>query len=276
MRENGGWLRLYTDISENPKLRRLSESTQLFFVWCLCLHKRGWLVGKTDGEIAFALRLKPAVTVKRLNELKEANLLLSDNTPKGWSECQFASDSSKERVRAHRDRVLQERYSNGDVTAGVTGSAKNAERYGNGTDQIREEQSRGEQTSRAREGGDGELGGTPQECGTAVTGEAGELVERCRVALGKLLECGPEWAKLSLERLVELVRAEPRADLGRVVDRIRKDWMGQGMPVNKTPPMIVRQCLGWDAVDGDRSATKNAPRLPTVEELRERRIGGGK
>jgi hypothetical protein len=98
------------------------------------------------------------------------------------------------------------------------------------------------------------------------------VVEKCRVALGRLRECGPDWNRLSLEHLVELVRSEPRANLERVVRRIEQDWKGQSVPAIKTPPMIVRQCLGWDVADGGRNAKKNA--APTVEELRERRMGG--
>jgi hypothetical protein len=267
MRQNGGWVRLYCDILENPKLRTLSESTQLFFFWCLCLHKRGWLVGRTDGEIAYSLRLKISVVVKRLNELKASALLLSDNTPKGWCECQYASDSSAERMRNWRSKHTQERHGDGNVTVLVQDVTDGAQCHSDVLEQNRTEQSRAERARGEKSGDSGD-------------GETGALVKRCEEALVELRECGPEWNRLTLEILVDVVRGHPKADLKRVVERVKGDWRGQPLPAIKTPPMIVRQALTWDEVDQEKApggARKNAasPAM-SVEELRMQRIGGGR
>jgi hypothetical protein len=263
MRQNGGWVRLYCDILENPKLRTLSESSQLFFFWCLCLHKRGWLVGKSDTEISYSLRLKVSTAAKRLNELKEANLLLSDNTPKGWQECQYSSDSSAERMKALRERRDKHRYSDGDVTANVQDVTESKGRHSDGTEQNRTEQNRAEQSARGENLG---------------SGEPGTVVARCRKMYADLRELGPDWERLTFEHLVELVKGHPRADLDRVRARIWADWKGQALPAIKTPPMIVRQCLEWDEADGGRGNARKsaAPRggVPSPEELRMRRMGG--
>ena len=118
--------------------------------------------------------------------------------------------------------------------------------------------------------------------GTAARAE--EVVKLCEEALKRLRECGPEWERLSLEHLVEMVKGHPKANLGRCVERIRQDWLGQPLPAVKTPPMIVRQVLTWDEADG--GVKKNAPRggswggppvgsVEHVEALRMKRIGGG-
>ena len=111
-----------------------------------------------------------------------------------------------------------------------------------------------------------------------------EVVWECEVALVRLVECGDEWRKrLTVERVVELVRAHPKANLKRVVERIRGDWAGQPVPANRTPPMILRQCLEWDEVDQGKRVGENAKKnaawgggRKTVEERRMERIGGGR
>jgi hypothetical protein len=254
-------VRVYTEIVDNPKLRCLPETLQLMFLWCLCLHKRGRLAGKSAKEIGYSLRLRTALVEERLTALRKANLLLSDNTPKGWSDYQYESDSSAARVQKHR------RKHRNDVTgnAGETLQVTPVERCGNGAEQNRTEQSRAE--TRARE---------------EKMASAGAVVRACEVALGRLLECGPGWERLTLEHLVEMVRQFPKADLTRVVNRVRADWMNQPISPGKTAPMLVRIALGYDEVDGGKIARKiAAPGGPAVgsvehvEMLRMKRIGGG-
>lgn len=128
---NGLWLRLYTDLPDCIKLRRLSEGDQLCYVWCLCLHKECRLVGVAVKDLAWRLRLDPDDAAARLLRLQEARLLGEDLAPVGWSDRQYASDNSTGRVRKLRAkrRVVQretapkqdaetppKRPCNGDVT----------------------------------------------------------------------------------------------------------------------------------------------------------------
>ena len=132
------WVRVYTEIVDNPKLRCLPETLQLMFLWCLCLHKRGRLAGKSPREIGYSLRLRTALVEERLKALQKANLLLTDYTPKGWSEYQYASDSSTPRVQKYRKEHRNEVTRN----TGETLQETLVERCGNGTEQNRTEQSR--------------------------------------------------------------------------------------------------------------------------------------
>jgi len=99
---NGSWLRLYVDMPDNVKLRRLPMDTQLVYVWLLCLHKRGQLVGADTKDVAWRLRMTEDEAKQHVKLLTEASLLLPDGTPKGWEERQFVSDSSTERSREWR------------------------------------------------------------------------------------------------------------------------------------------------------------------------------
>ena len=117
------WLRLYCDLPDNLKLRRLSESDQLLYIWLLCLHKRGQLAGATVHDIQWRLRLNGGCQ-DAIQRLKDANLLLDDLTPKGWHERQFVSDSSTERVQRYR----MKRYRNVTETPSETETETDTEK----------------------------------------------------------------------------------------------------------------------------------------------------
>jgi len=111
MDSNGLWLRLYTDFYRNGKVRTLPEALQIRFVWLLCLHKEGRLVGRSMEQIAWDLRLTFSDITDTLAALITARLLMPDLTPVGWEDRQYQSDSSTSRVRKHRE-TLRERFGN--------------------------------------------------------------------------------------------------------------------------------------------------------------------
>jgi hypothetical protein len=150
---NGLWFRLYTDLPNCPKLRRLPPDVQLAYVWFLCLHKEGLLVGAQIADIAWRLRMAEPDAERAIVALQAANLLADDRTPTGWEERQFQSDSSTSRVRSFRakhagnvpakqpvkqDETLLKRPGNVSVTPQSRAD----------TEQI---QSRAEHTTRAHE-----------------------------------------------------------------------------------------------------------------------------
>lgn len=96
------WFRCYCDLYRNRKLRNVSETFQLRYLWFLALHKEGKLVGAAVSDIAWELRIPEDEVEAALDALIDAKLLLSDRTPKGWSDRQYNSDVSTERVRKHR------------------------------------------------------------------------------------------------------------------------------------------------------------------------------
>lgn len=123
------WLRLYTNILENPKVQRLRP--ELFRAWVnlLALFKRNDEVMPPVDEIAFALRCEEKEARRYLAELVKVGLLdeTSDGVqPHNWDERQFSSDTSKERQRAYRERH-KNRHRDGGSDAVVTSLNANSD-----------------------------------------------------------------------------------------------------------------------------------------------------
>jgi hypothetical protein len=101
------WLRLYTDVLDDPKVQRLDG--ELFKAWInlLCLAKEGGGLLPSVEDIAFKLRSGSEENARRLtDELVKRGLLDSDGmnlTPHNWHNRQFDSDSSTERVQRYRN-----------------------------------------------------------------------------------------------------------------------------------------------------------------------------
>jgi hypothetical protein len=102
------WLRLYTEIIEDPKVQRLSP--ELFKAWINLLA----LAGQSDGvlpsidDIAFKLRMSVHDAQSHIDGLILAGLLDVDQgqniTPHNWDSRQYISDSSTDRVRKFRSK----------------------------------------------------------------------------------------------------------------------------------------------------------------------------
>ena len=117
------WFRLYTDAVDNVKLRMLAFEDRWHYVAICCL-KRSGLLDKHDQQnytrmiaIKLGLQLSDLDEVKR--RLMEVDLIDESFSPIGWSDRQFESDSSTERVRQYRARrnvTETKRPCNGTVT----------------------------------------------------------------------------------------------------------------------------------------------------------------
>lgn len=116
------WLRLYTNILENPKVQRLKPEVFRAWVNVLALYKRNNEVMPPIDEIAFALRCSEKDARRYVAELVKAGLLDEADDglmPHNWDDRQFSSDTSKERQRAYRERHKQ-RHGDGGSDALVT------------------------------------------------------------------------------------------------------------------------------------------------------------
>jgi hypothetical protein len=101
------WFRVYDNLVEDPKVQRLPDSVfrGLVNLWCLASQGDGLL--PSVGDISFKLRIKPAQAQKLLADLRNAGLIVDDETgthPHNWNGRQFKSDVSNERVKQHRKR----------------------------------------------------------------------------------------------------------------------------------------------------------------------------
>jgi hypothetical protein len=103
------WLRLYTDVLDDPKVQRLPGD--LFKIWVnlLCLTGRHEGSLPSVPDIAFALRMEEGPLIEALNALISKGLIEGDDTlrPHNWDSRQFKSDldpTAAERQKAKRIR----------------------------------------------------------------------------------------------------------------------------------------------------------------------------
>jgi hypothetical protein len=102
------WLRLHVDFLDNPKIQTLPDNLVKFLVnlWCLARIHGGTL--PNDKVVAFRLRCTETEVKRYTETLLETGLL--DKQPDGsviphdWSEHQYSSDSSSDRVRKFREK----------------------------------------------------------------------------------------------------------------------------------------------------------------------------
>ena len=127
---NNTWLRLYTEITRDRKLRRIKPTFRWIWIAILCMAKESPIPGKlllsenipvTAEDIAD----EAAVTIKEVSQalqiFEEELMLHKENgimVVTNWDKRQYESDSSKERVKKCRENKkdetvtspLQDRY----------------------------------------------------------------------------------------------------------------------------------------------------------------------
>jgi hypothetical protein len=131
------WFRFYDGAIHDTKILRLSDATFRAWVTLLCIASKNNGALPAASDIAVELRCKPALVASWITELAGAGLLdkTSDGfTPHNWTERQYKSDSSAERMKRHRDK---KRDVTSDGGGDVTVTAQN---------RTEQKQSRTEQT----------------------------------------------------------------------------------------------------------------------------------
>ena len=102
------WLRLWTDIISDPKVRMLAFEDRWHFVALLCMKRRGELDGVKGDLLERTVGVTLGVGDRDRDEIKrrliEVTLIDESWQPKAWERRQFPSDSSTQRVRAFRER----------------------------------------------------------------------------------------------------------------------------------------------------------------------------
>ena len=138
------WFRMYAEFATDPKVQMMSEVNQRRLTMLFCFRCNSD-VTLHDDEVTFLLR----VTTEEWQVTKalfiEKGFIDKNNNLQNWDKRQFASDSSKNRVAAYRERKKQQ--SNSDVTLQVTKSNDiDTEQIQNRTD-TEQSKSIGEKTS---------------------------------------------------------------------------------------------------------------------------------
>jgi len=121
------WFRMYSDAVDNVKLRMLAFEDRWHYVALCCLKRQGILDKTQDPNFRRMVAIKLGIQLVDLEEverrLQEVDLIGENFEPVGWSERQFESDSSTERVRKYRARQKEtklKRECNVSVTAQET------------------------------------------------------------------------------------------------------------------------------------------------------------
>ena len=133
------WFRMYADFLSDPKMVSLAFEDQRHFIAILALKASGVLDQTCaptvlDRIVAQKIWVDFAIVNEVKKRLVAAELIEEDWQPRAWNKRQMRSDSSTERVRAHR--ALQKQEGNGDVTL--------QKRSSNALEKSREEKSREE------------------------------------------------------------------------------------------------------------------------------------
>lgn len=112
------WFRFYDGALDDPKVQRLDPD--LFKAWIniLCLASRNNGKLPCTEDIAFALRVTPAVTAVTLQALRVAGLLDGDE-PHNWGARQYKSDVT-DPTNAQRQKRFRDRHRNTVTTVTVT------------------------------------------------------------------------------------------------------------------------------------------------------------
>lgn len=115
------WLRLYTEIIDDEKIRLLAFEDRWHYTAILCCKGQGILDESNQMLMRRKVAVKLGLQVRELEEvarrLGEVGLIDEDTLqPCGWCKRQFASDNSSERVRRHRARAKTQGDDKSDVT----------------------------------------------------------------------------------------------------------------------------------------------------------------
>lgn len=120
------WLRLWTDILEDPKLLILSPDDRWYYCAILALKRTGLLDEDDtrdvlDRKVSLKLRIDHRERDELRNRLVTARLIDENWQPLGWDKRQFSSDS--DRTAAERKRRERKRKRHVSVTrdSSVTG-----------------------------------------------------------------------------------------------------------------------------------------------------------
>jgi hypothetical protein len=195
------WWRAYDEAVDDPKLQQLRP--ELFKAWfnicCVTSQNAGKL--PPLNSLAFKLRVKPKKARAILEELKAAGLIDGDGNgnlvPHNWSERQYQSDVSTDRVKRFRER-------SGNVSSAVSATPPDTE-----TEQIQKQKENSDPNGSARDIR-ADLFNKGLKSLAAMTGKT---PDSCRSLLGK-------WLKFVNDEAIHVLGAVEDAERNRVADPV--------------------------------------------------------
>lgn len=149
------WFRCYTEIKRDRKLRRLPINYRWIWVAILAMAKESPIQGQllisenipaTIEDIADEAAADIEETEQAIQKFIEQDMMHEEDGVlilTNWDKRQYASDSSTERVRKHRQQkneTLLKRYSNGEVTPPEAEAESRDQRQSTETEKEEEEE----------------------------------------------------------------------------------------------------------------------------------------
>ena len=124
------WFRLYHDLPNDRKLRKFTPQQKWAWVVLLCVasdsKERGLIIGEDEDDLAdycgFECTQDYQYFLDRLRQKEMISPVAGGIKISNWGNRQFSSDSSTERVRAHRNRKATEREQSCNVSCNVSSS----------------------------------------------------------------------------------------------------------------------------------------------------------
>ena len=105
------WLRLYSEIVNDPKVLVLTEALRWRYVALLCLHCNGQYENAPDDEISLALRLPQDEWMQTKEAFIKRGLIDQNGSIHGWQNRQYISDL-KDPTAAERQKRYRESQRN--------------------------------------------------------------------------------------------------------------------------------------------------------------------
>jgi hypothetical protein len=245
------WWRAYDEAIDDPKLQQLCP--KLFKAWfnicCITSQNGGKL--PSLSSVAFKLRVKPEKARAILEELKAAGLIDDDMdgdlAPHNWSERQYQSDVSTDRVKRFRKRTR-------NVSSAVSATPTDTETE---TEQIQKENKVSDPNGSARDVR-ADLFNKGLKSLAAMTGKT---PDSCRSLLGK-------WLKSVNDEAIHVLGAIEDAERNRVADPVA--WINRALQThgaNNGNRTVHEAALDFshrlaelgDVPPADRGATSRAP-----------------
>ncbi|CAG2126865.1 hypothetical protein LMG31506_00211 [Cupriavidus yeoncheonensis] len=96
------WFRMYSEFATDAKVQSMSEAMQRRLMMLFCLRCSNALATLQEDELAFALRLSDEDLAETKALFTRKGFVDAEWNIRNWDKRQFASDSSTERSRKHR------------------------------------------------------------------------------------------------------------------------------------------------------------------------------
>lgn len=109
------WFRLYAEFASDPKVQMMSETMQRRLIMLFCFRCNGHVTLRNE-EVTFLLRISNEEWEETRQLFFAKGFINENNELVNWEKRQFRSDSSRERVARHREKMKHDDVTTCNVT----------------------------------------------------------------------------------------------------------------------------------------------------------------